>query len=123
MFCKTSQTSIRKRHYHNNIFLQFRRCSKYTTSKSILKDWFFESTNTPLETWIAVLDSRIKEHKLQVRALIEKKLLLLNHSRKSISLPKFVNPPPSFNGYPAFIKISRSIILPQFWHAQQYVNY
>ena len=44
--CKTSQISIRKRHYRNNIFLQFRRCSKCIASKSILKDSFFESTNT-----------------------------------------------------------------------------
>ena len=47
----------------------------------------FESTNTPLETWIVVLDSWIKEHKLQARALIEKKLLLLKHSGHSILLP------------------------------------
>ena len=52
----------------------------------------FESTNTPLETWIVVLDSWIKEHKLQARALIEKKLLLLKHNGHSILLP----PPPSF---------------------------
>ena len=47
----------------------------------------FESSNTPLETWIVVLDSWIKEHKLQATALIEKKLLLLKHSGHSILLP------------------------------------
>ena len=84
MVCKTSQISIQKRHYRNNIFLQFRRCSKCPASKSILKDSFFESTNTPIETWIVFLDFWIKEHKLQVRAPIENNHLLLNHSRKSI---------------------------------------
>ena len=112
MVCKTSQISIRKRHYCNNIFLQFRRFSKCTASKSVLKDSFFDSTNTPLETWIVVLDSWIKEHKLQVRAFIEKNLLLLNHSGKSILLPPqpVINALPSFNGYTPFMKISSPIL-------------
>ena len=95
--------------------MQFRRCSKCTASKSILKDSFFESTNTPLETWIVVLDSWIKEHnKLQARALIEKNHSG-NHSEMSILLPPpppapFINAFPSFNGYPPFIKISSPIL-------------
>ena len=41
------------------------------------RDLFFESTNTPLETWIFVLDSWIKEHQLQVQALTEKKTFII----------------------------------------------
>ena len=114
MVCKTSQISIRKRHYHNNIFLQFRRCSKCTASKSILKDSFFESTNTPLETWMVILDSWIKEHKIQVRALIEKKIfyyLIIVERAFYSPLPNFINALSSFNGYQAFIKISSPILV------------
>ena len=78
-----------------------------TPSNSILKDSFFESTNAPLETWIVVLDSWIKGHKLQGRALIEKKVFyyLIIVERAFYPPPRPPPPlPPFLNALPTIYK-------------------